>query len=364
MNTKSTIVTVLAVLLASGAGWWAWRSQGNAGSRQTASPVAGVAGPAPEDLLSAALSRAQRSHDSPEDVKALEDLRTALLGLERGQAVAWIRGQLATGEDFSTGRDLALGRDGSLADWPSLRVFLLDVIFSIDPAAAADMGRKVLRSPTSPDEWALAMRNLGAGSPPMEDVTLLKTKSAELLHNETWRKEASAGYLQAFDVIVHTKNITLSPDLIQFAGDMDNKAVRHAAFLTLDRLTLAEPVAMLEKLIPSASAQPETAVMVSNMVARADVRDPAQRRLVEGYLLDENRTAAEIQSFAGVFPNANQFVSPNLLTKVATVSGSELAAHDRVALEVVGSWVNDPRFVRLQPALRGTQGRLKSFVTP
>ena len=155
----------------------------------------------------------------------------------------------------------------------------------------------------------------------------------------------------------------LSPK-VKRTGDTTNPGVRHAAFLTLDRLTLAEPAAMLEKLIPSATAQPETALMVSNLVARADVRDPAQRRLVEDYLLDEKRTAAELQAFTGVFPNANQFVSPNLLTKVAAIPGAELAARDRVALEVVTSWVHEPRFDRIQGALRGTHERLKSFVSP
>ena len=83
---------------------------------------------------------------------------------------------------------------------------------------------------------------------------------------------------------MHRKNVALSPELISLTADTANKPVRHAAFLTLDRLTLADPAAMLEKLIPSAAAQPETALMVSNMIARADVRDPEQRKLVEGYL--------------------------------------------------------------------------------
>ncbi len=295
---------------------------------------------------------------------ALGDLKAALLRRDRLEAVKWITQRLDSGEDFSTGQDITIGQDGGVTEWSTLRVLLLDVLFETDPVAAADLGRRILQTPTTADEWALAMRNVGAGSPSAEDVALLKTKSAEMLHNETWRKEASAGYLQAFDVIVHTRNAALSPELIQYTGDTGNKAVRHAAFLTLDRLTLGEPAVMMEKLIPTAVAQPETALMVSNMVARADVRDSAQRRLVEDYLLDEKRTAAELQAFTGVFPNANQFVSPNLLTKVVTVSGSELAAHDRVALEVVNTWLDDPRFVRVHASLQGTRERLKSFAKP
>lgn len=364
VNNNTRLGICFAAVLAAGTGWWAWRSRDNAGRNEVATPAAGVADLSPEAALSVALAVAQRSHNSLGGMKALSDLKTALLGMEPRHAAAWITARLASGDDFSTGRDLALGQSGSLTEWPALRVFLLDTLFIIEPAAAAELGRRILQSPTTADEWALAMRNVGAGSPSTEDVALLKTKSAEMLHSETWRKEASAGYLQAFDVIVHTQNVALSPELIQSTGDTANKAVRHAAFLTLDRLTLAEPVAMLEKLIPSAAAQPDTALMVSNMVARADVRDPAQRRLVEDYLLDEKRTAAEVQAFTGVFPNASQFVSPNLLTKVATIPGAELTARDRGALQVVEAWLGDPRFSRIHASLLGTRGRLRSFVTP
>ena len=282
----------------------------------------------PADAVSAALAAAQQSP------AALGDLREALLGMECGQAVAWITGRLASGRDFLTGRDLELGQDGSLTEWPALRVFLLDTLFIIDPAAAAEFSRQILQTSTSPDKWALAPRNVGAESPSAEDVGLMQAMSVEMLYNEAWRKEASTGYLQAFDNLVHSGIISLSPRLIRFAGDTSNKPVRHAAFLTLDRLTLAQPVTMLEKLVPSAAAQPETALRVSNMVARADVRDPAQRWLVEEYLLDDKHTAAEIQALICGFPNANQFIPANLLTKVTTVSGTELAARDCRALAV------------------------------
>jgi hypothetical protein len=305
----------------------------------------------------------RESNSASSSAAALAELKNTLRRISKPEAAEWIAEQLKEGEDITTGLGFVIGSDQNLSEWPTFRVFLLDVLFDIDPAEGARMGRKVLQTATNPDEWALAMRNVGAGSPSVEDVALLKAKSAEMLHNDAWRKRASAGYLEAFDVIVHTRNAALLPELIAYAGDTANKSVRHASFLTLDRLTLADPVAMFEKLIPSATVQPETALMVSNMVARADVRDPAQRRLVEDYLLDEKRTAPELQSFAGVFPNASQFVSHNLLTRVVTVDGGALAASDRATLDAVSAWLADSRFSRVHPLLLGTKERLSHFVT-
>lgn len=52
--------------------------------------------------------------------------------------------------------------------------------------------------------------------------------------------------------------------------------------------------------------------MLSNMIARADVRDPVQKQALETYLLDPKRTAEELRGFASVFPNANVAISQNL----------------------------------------------------
>lgn len=52
----------------------------------------------------------------------------------------------------------------------------------------------------------------------------------------------------------------------------------------------------------------------ANFFARADLRDPQQKALLESYLLDPRRSAQELQTFAGIFPNANYMISNNLLT--------------------------------------------------
>ncbi len=94
----------------------------------------------------------------------------------------------------------------------------------------------------------------------------------------------------------------------------DRKDLAHAGFLTLDRLVQRKPLDELTRLAADRALQQSRPEMVAQQFARADLRDPAQQALVKTRLLDPARTATELRSFAGVFPNNNRFVSNNLLT--------------------------------------------------
>ena len=293
---------------------------------------------------------------------ALQEMKKALRQMDAKEAVAWILQELEHSKDFATQLELELGTDQNLTAWPSYRVFLLDALMLVDPALAATKARELLQSPGTADEWAIAMRNLARGGGLPEDDALLKAKSAELLRNSTWRSQPSSGYLQAFDVIVHTKNTALAPELMSLCDKRDQQAVRHAAYLTLDRLLLVQPDVVLPALSQSASQHSQSGLMISNMIARADMREPKQQQAVETYLLDEQRTAEELQGFASVFPNANLSVSDNLLTKSPSIDGTELALKDRAALETITAWLADPKFARVQTVLRQSYQRLQGFV--
>jgi hypothetical protein len=95
--------------------------------------------------------------------------------------------------------------------------------------------------------------------------------------------------------------------------------------------------------------------------ARADVRDPQQRQVLENYLLDPNLSASELQTFAGIYPNANYMISLNLLTPTPTPDHNALLSRDAQSLAVVQQWLGDPRFAGLIPALQTIQSRLQMF---
>lgn len=280
------------------------------------------------------------------------------------EAREWVLSELEGGKDYSTGADLAIGTDQNLSAWPSYRVYLLDLLHLIDPVAAASRSRELVESSGSPDEWAVALRNVARADGAGVSAAWLREKSAELLRNEAWRSDPSAGYLNAFDVIVHTEHTELTPELLLFCDDLEEKAVRHASFLAVDRLTLARPEVLLPVLAGTVDRHPNSGPMISNLIARADLRDDVQREAVERYLLDPKRTAEEIASFAGVFPNANFHVSSNLLTRVEGIDGIDLAERDRAALGIVREWIADERFAPLKESLGRIQARLENFVNP
>ena len=357
MKSNRTVKIAFIVLACSGLIWVAFRAlflpAGQPEAAMSRSPAA---------RLGASHRLLVESKSKVDFRAALQDMKKALRQMEAKEAVAWILQELAHGKDFATQLDLELGTDQNLTAWPSYRVFLLDLLMLVDPALAATKARELLQSPGTADEWAIAMRNLARGGGLPEDEALLKTKSAELLRNRDWRSHPSSGYLQAFDVIVHTKNTALAPELMSLCDKRDQQAVRHAAYLTLDRLLLVQPDVVLPALSKSASQHSQSGLMISNMIARADLREPKQQQAVESYLLDDKRTAEELQGFASVFPNANLAVSDNLLTKSTSIDGAELALKDHAALETVATWLADPKFARVQAVLRQSYQRLKGFV--
>jgi hypothetical protein len=278
-------------------------------------------------------------------------------------AVSWIRSFLASRRDKETGLSFEIGNDGNLKEWPTFRTFLLDTLSAIDPAAAAAIGREILATPTTADEWALALRNIGRTETTDETRNLLRAKTEELIQNPVWQANPSIGYLNAFDVLVHTQATESTPLLSNLVQNKDRKDLAHAAFLTLDRLVQQAPAEMLGNLAADTALQRSRPEMTAQQFARADLRDPAQQSIVKSWLLDPKRSGTELRSFAGVYPNNNRFISNNLLTTEAPQSGADLAAHDREALEIISEWQADPAFQPVQDHLRTMSARLNEFVS-
>jgi hypothetical protein len=95
--------------------------------------------------------------------------------------------------------------------------------------------------------------------------------------------------------------------------------------------------------------------------ARADARDPQQQQILESYLLNPSISTAELQTFAGVYPNANFMISPNLLTQTTTPDHAALISRDEQSLALAQQWLADPRFARVAPELQTIVQRLEGF---
>lgn len=284
------------------------------------------------------------------------------MAMPKNEAVARVLETLASGEDRPTGLPFEIAGDGSLSGWPTFRAFLLDALLALDPAAAAAAGREILARPTTADEWAIALRNVAKGEP-APDAAFLRGKTEALILHPEWQADPSIGYLNAFDVLVHIGATASTPLLSGLIQRKDRKDLAHAGFLTLDRLVQRQPADMLPRLAADRELHRSRPEMVAQQFARADLRDPAQRELVKQWLLDPARAAAELRSFAGVYPNNNHFVSNNLLTTETGPSGGELAAHDREVRAVIAAWAADPEFAPVKDHLGVMASRLDGFVS-
>src|SRR6185369_3033685 len=130
--------------------------------------------------------------------------------------------------------------------------------------------------------------------------------------------EPSTGFREAFDVAVYLGGANLLPELTALVRRTDNQAVSHAAFLALDRLAISDPAAVLNKLQTQPELMQGREVTRANYFARADAGDAQQKVALENYLLNPQLNSAELNTFAGLYPNANYMISYNLLTRTQT----------------------------------------------
>jgi hypothetical protein len=321
---------------------------------------AGATGDLTARLRAAAVDLANAS-DAAKRRQALALLKQTLAARPASEASAAIRRFLDSKMDAPTRQGFKIGPKGFLNEAPTLRTFLVDYLGQIDSVAAAEYARVILTSKDSPDEWALALRNLAAGDPSADGRALLQQKAGEMLHYGPWQQNPSTGYLEAFDVAVFLGGTGLVPALTDLLRMQDNPAVAHAAYLALDRLAITEPAAVLGALEADSNLMQGREQTRADYFARADVRDPQQRQVLENYLLDPRTNPQELQQFGGVFPNANFMVSQNLLTPTPTPDHAALTSRDAASLQAVQAWLADPRFANLQRPLQKVEQRLEGF---
>ena len=81
----------------------------------------------------------------------------------------------------------------------------------LDPKAAGEVATQILANYTTPDEWAVSLRNYAWANPGQPGRAFLQMKAGQLLANADWTKNPSVGYLEAFDAIVYAHDTSLTP---------------------------------------------------------------------------------------------------------------------------------------------------------
>ena len=310
----------------------------------------------------ASITALRSSSGSEQSKNLLNDVRRRLAAMPANEAAVAIRELLDSGADQPTQLGFVVSSSGFLDEAPTLRVFLLDQLMRIDPVAAATYAEKILRTHGSADEWAVSMRAYAKRDLDANQRQYLQGKIRELMHHRPWQSNPSTGYLEAFDVAVYLKSPELVPDLTSLVREKDNRAAAHAAYLALDRLVLERPADVLRQLHEHPGQMAGREVTRANYFARADLRDPAQKIIVQDYLLDPTISPAERAAFAGLFPSGNYMVSHNLLSSIVTPNGEEIRSRDQTALRTVTDWLQDPKFAHRRSELARIKMRLESFV--
>lgn len=299
----------------------------------------------------------------------LRRLREALRNLPADQAAAAIVAFLHSGADAATGLGFTLESGGVLADAPSLRTALLDLLGQFDPGAAAEYAQTVFNQSQVAAEWALALRTLGWQNQDGSNTAELRTRLSELLDHDAWAASAPDGFFDAFDVAAHlagTSEFTSMASVMRLEdanGNPVENGSTHAAYLALDRITTSHPDQSLTQLADDPALLSWAPEHRASLMARADVSSPAQRAAVERYLASLPSYPEELETFTAMFPNRNGLMGNALITTQLPDTGYEtLLNGDRAALAAVNGWLADGRFAGIEPGLRRISQRLTGFL--
>ncbi|EDY84498.1 hypothetical protein VDG1235_4129 [Verrucomicrobiia bacterium DG1235] len=345
-SKSKTFALILTLLIAAAAIWTYFPNTPPSSEPQNIPPR--IAAPAPEARprieQSNTLSRFLENTVAPLTLQDLHSLSLELEQLGPKNAVEEILAFLDTNVDRSTDLRFSVGEGGSIPTPTSLRVFLLDTLGETDPEIAAAYSYTIFEAKNSPDEWALALRNLGRVR---REDTATKTEVAqyahELLTHQPWQDKPTPAYLESFDAIAYAAQDTSTQELCRIINKSDDKALRFAAYLTLERLVEQAPRKTLQALSQYPDwleSRPQTR---AGLFAKLRTVTPQDKELLANYLSDKRFPESERIQFLKQIPSSNQFHSYTLLSNnpnigyategtLATI-GDMLAAVDSSKLE-------------------------------
>ncbi|MGC4015193.1 MAG: hypothetical protein QM755_11860 [Luteolibacter sp.] len=305
---------VLALLLVGIAGWWSYqRRASHPPSAEAVHAYPRVEDGQPEEDDFAAKDAEQRRlmlgawaellrwmksdpRPGPEEIAArLKELRMEWVTMEPTVLTAVIGEILRSGEDLPTGLAFAVGQHGLLDGWPTLRVFLLDVLAVSDPQTAPAVAREVLETAKSGDEYAVALRSLTRPGPGRAGDTELVDRFGSLLDHPEW--SGQAGFANAFDL---ARFIGTADAARKVAAWQGNAALKS---LALDEFSAAHPAAMVEVLNSPDAASLEP-IERASLMARIDPADASQLAAADAYLRAQGLASDEAAAFLKVFPLA------------------------------------------------------------
>lgn len=276
--------------------------------------------------------------DPAQAAARLRALRESILQAPEDATAAAIVEFIRSGDDVPTGLPFSVGQDGTMNAVPSLRLALLDVLPSLDPTAALDLAREIMDQRTTPDEYAISLRNLAWNDLDGDLRAELSGRFTDLLETP-WLDQPSAGFLEAFDIAVEVGGKEMFDRMVSLARETlaeSNSAASRATFMSLDRMIVREPAVLTAALSENPGWMEFAPQQRASLVSRLDIGDPEQRDLFVRYLTATSHEAGELEYFAKIFPNQNFLHGHRLVTgNDSTPTIAEVTAADaRVLAEL------------------------------
>lgn len=305
-------------------------------------------------ILAKYFARLRSGDLRPGDLNAM---RAALLSAPKSEAIAAILKFLATGQDASTGESFSVGTRGELSGAPTFRVLLLDLLGRLcrenKTNEALTFSKQLLEHKTSADEWAIALRNTGWADP--KNTAYLERKAREMLTYQPWRQQPSAGFREAFDVVVFSQSTSLIPELADMLTGED-PSLQTSAAVALDRLAERAPLAAMNFLNQNQAELANKPYLRADYFSKADFTQPAQRSAVETYLARTDVEIPEKVKLLAVFASPGSFAADSLLTDPPP---EEFPPERTAALRTaIGDWLAAGKFPELTTAMRQLQRQI------
>ena len=252
----------------------------------------------------------------------------------------------------------APGEDGFLSAYPSFRTALLDQLEKLDPAEAVDMGKSILADSENVDEWAISLRILSRHAQSIDDQNFLRGKVQELLHKDAWLEDPTFGFLHAFDAAVDGGALASIQRMEELLESEHDRAVTHAATISLDRLFQTHTQVGVEYLTNHPDFLNKAKGLRASLVARIDPADTNGIQLAEAYLGDPSFSVEEKQTFFQLFPNFNTTYSYNLITESKVPTRTDMRQASIAAFTELSVWSTENRYPEFQDDIDRAINRL------
>ncbi len=288
-----------------------------------------------------------------------EEIRSRLLAIrllwtqmdpqERAASIAEL---LASGVDATTGLDFQVGPHGALVGWPTLRVFLLDILATSDPEMASATANQLLDTTASADEFATALKSLTREGMSRADDGELLVRFDQMLGHPDWR--TSRGFAEAFDLARYIGTPEAALRLAAWEGNPQLKS------MAMDEFAAEHPEAMMEILDSQSTV---SASQRASIMARADLSNSTQLDSVDGYLRGPDLSPVEAATFLKSFPLRSATTGYRLYGKTPSpYTYEQIKAGDLAASRLVEEWAADSALEKFRPELLELQTRLTKWV--